>query len=156
MGQSRSKSRGESSRRNLAKDKCAYCHQKGHWKKDCPNKDMSNAKVAQKADIEEDSTFPVSSGVFYSDGYRITLEDRNLKIVQGAFVAVKGTRKVNLYFLDGSTVIGRAVVSSSSEEKTSDSSCLWHMRLGHAREKDLIGLVKQGLLKGAKIGKFNF
>jgi len=38
-GRSRSKSRGESSnRRYLAKDGCAFCHKKGHWKKDCPIK----------------------------------------------------------------------------------------------------------------------
>ncbi|KAF3448070.1 hypothetical protein FNV43_RR08778 [Rhamnella rubrinervis] len=30
LNRSRSKSRGVSSRRNLAKDECAYCHQKGH------------------------------------------------------------------------------------------------------------------------------
>uniref|UniRef100_A0A803NN06 GAG-pre-integrase domain-containing protein n=1 Tax=Cannabis sativa TaxID=3483 RepID=A0A803NN06_CANSA len=98
----------------------------------------------------------ISLGVLDFDGYKITLEDGNLKVVRGTFVAMKGAQKANLYFLDGSTVTGRATVSSGSEEKTSNSSCLWHMHLGHAEEKALQGLVKQGPLKGAKTQKFDF
>ncbi|MBT0604656.1 GAG-pre-integrase domain-containing protein, partial [Klebsiella quasipneumoniae] len=69
---------------------------------------------------------------------------------------MKATRKGNLYFLNGSTVIGRVDVSTSSEDDASDTSRLWHMRLGHASENALQGLVKQGLLKGAKTGKLKF
>lgn len=37
-----------------------------------------------------------------------------------------------------------------------DTTRLWHMRLGHAGEKAMQGLVKQGLLKGAKTCKLEF
>ncbi|KAI5322996.1 hypothetical protein L3X38_032068 [Prunus dulcis] len=37
-----------------------------------------------------------------------------------------------------------------------DSSSLWHMRLGHVGNKALQGLIKQGVLKGAKSGKVEF
>ncbi|KAI9176928.1 hypothetical protein LWI28_008828 [Acer negundo] len=77
------------------------------------------------------------------------MEGGVLKVVRGAFLAMKGTRQRNLYFLDGYTVIGRVAVSSSSDNKASDTSRLWHMRLGHVGEKALQGLVKQGLLKEA-------
>ncbi|KAI9174978.1 hypothetical protein LWI28_025573 [Acer negundo] len=78
------------------------------------------------------------------------MEGGVLKVVRGAFLAMKGTRQRNLYFLDGYTVTGRAAVSSNSDDEASDTSRLWHMSLGHVGEKALQGLVKQGLLKGAK------
>ncbi|KAI9161443.1 hypothetical protein LWI28_017553 [Acer negundo] len=84
------------------------------------------------------------------------MEGGVLKVVRGAFLAMKGTRQRNLYFLDGYTVTGRAAISSSSDDEASDTSRLWHMRLGHVGEKALQGLVKQGLLKGAKTGKLDF
>ena len=43
-------------------------------------------------------------GVLDSKGYRVTVECGVLKVVRGAFVAMKGIRKGNLYFLDGSLV----------------------------------------------------
>ena len=100
----------------------------------------------------------ISVGVLDSKGYRVTMEGGVLKVVRGALVAMKGTRQGDLYFLDGSTVTGRVAVStsSSSEDDASDTSKLWHMRLGHVGEKALQGLVKQGLLKGAKTGKLEF
>ncbi|GMP51093.1 hypothetical protein CsSME_00017460 [Camellia sinensis var. sinensis] len=87
----------------------------------------------------------ISVGVLDSKGYRVTMEGGVLKVVRGALVAMKGTRQGNLYFLDGSTVTGRVAVSTSSEDDASDTSKLWHMRLGHV-----------GLLKGAKTGKLEF
>ena len=58
-----------------------------------------------------------------------------------------------MYFLDGRTVTGRAIVSDCSEDNVSNTSRLWHMRLGHVGKTAFQGLVKQGILKGAKIGK---
>ncbi|KAI9195282.1 hypothetical protein LWI28_013512 [Acer negundo] len=66
---------------------------------------------------------------------------------------MKGTRQRNLYLLDGYTVIGRALVSNSSDDEASDTSRLWHMRLRHVREKALQGLVKQGLLKAERLNR---
>jgi len=79
-----------------------------------------------------------------------------LRAIRGALVVLRGTRIENLYFLDGSTVTGTTVVSKSLEDDEADNSRLWHMRLGHAGEKALQGLVKQGLLKGVKTGKLGF
>jgi hypothetical protein len=65
-GRSCSKSKGESSnRRYLAKDECAFCHKKGHWKRNCPikgnkEKDEPTVNVAQDED-ERDFAFMVSS-----------------------------------------------------------------------------------------------
>ncbi|TXG74049.1 hypothetical protein EZV62_002628 [Acer yangbiense] len=58
--------------------------------------------------------------------------------------------KKKLFRFQYKKVTGRAAVSSNSDDEASDTSRLWHMRLGHVGEKNLQGLVKQGRLKGAK------
>ena len=59
--------KGMSNDKKLEKDECAYCHKKGHWKKDChllQNKDKkhSNGNVAH--DCDEDSNFALTSSSF--------------------------------------------------------------------------------------------
>ncbi|BBH04849.1 hypothetical protein Prudu_016085 [Prunus dulcis] len=61
-GKSRSKSRGKFP----AKDECAFCRQKGHWKKDCPKlKNKEKEKVGSEANVaksgDEDFEFALAS-----------------------------------------------------------------------------------------------
>ena len=91
-------------------------------------------------------------GVLDVSGYRITLEGGNLKIACGALVAIEGTRRGSIYYLNETTIIGHVAVASSKEQ---DISKLWHMRLGHAGEKALQTWVNQGVLKGATTGKID-
>ncbi|KAM2004372.1 hypothetical protein ACFX15_027830 [Malus domestica] len=238
-GKSRSKSQGKFP----AKDECAFCRQKGHWKKDCPKlKNKEKEKAGSEANIaksgDDDFEFALASsyadghsnewildsgctyhmcpirewfsnfkeldggvvlmgnnnacktqgigkiclkmhdgtvrelsdvryvpdmkknlislGALESKGLKITMEGGVLKAVYGALVVMKGTRRNNLYFLQGSTVIGGAAVTEAADADSTDTTRLWHMRLGHAGEKALQGLVKQGLLKGANACKLEF
>ena len=45
----RSQSKGK-----LAKDECAFCHEKGHWKKDCPKLQKKKGKGVSEACVAED------------------------------------------------------------------------------------------------------
>ena len=94
----------------------------------------------------------ISLGILDASGYRIILEGGNLKVARGALVAIKGTRRGSIYYLNRTTIIRHAVVASSKEQ---DISKLWHMRLGHAGKKALQTLVNQGVLKGATTGKID-
>ncbi|KAG8497200.1 hypothetical protein CXB51_008576 [Gossypium anomalum] len=85
-------------------------------------------------------------GALESKGLTITLRDGLLKVVAQELTVMKGTRRNNLYFLNGSTVIG-LTSTVSAKDVDSEATRLWHMRLGHAGEKALQTLVKQGLLK---------
>ncbi|KAL5865755.1 hypothetical protein ACOSQ3_003269 [Xanthoceras sorbifolium] len=232
----RSRSKGK-----LGKDECAFCHEKGHWKKDCPKLQKKGKVVSSDACVAEssdDSDFAlvgsstashpddwildsactfhmtpnrgwfstleelnggdvfmgndslckilgigtirlrnqdgstrvltdvryvpdmkknlISLGVLESKGFIVTMQNGILKVTSGALVAMKGVRKNSLYYYLGSTVIGTAAAAVSEEEKDSEITKLWHMRLGHAGEKALQILVKQGLLKGARTGKLDF
>ena len=74
-------------------------------------------------------------------------------MTKGSMVVLKADRRNNLYYLKGSTVTGQVAASTSSDE---DSTRLWHMRLGHAGEKSLQTLARQGLLKGVGTCKMEF
>ena len=85
------------------------------------------------------------------------MENGILKISYGAFVALMAICKRNMYFLDGSTIVGGATTTSDiTREIALDTTRLWYMRLGHVGENALQCLVKQGLLKGAKTCKLEF
>ena len=47
-------------------------------------------------------------GTLESKGYHVIIEGGALKVTKGAMIVMRGTRLNNLYFLQGSTVIGVA------------------------------------------------
>ena len=102
--------------------------------------------------IPEMKTNLISLGALEASGYTITLKDGGLKVSLENLVVMKGIRRKNLYFLQGSAVTGRAMTTTSDE----DTTRLWHMRLGHPGIRSLQGLVSQGLLKGVKSLKMDF
>ncbi|KAG8485591.1 hypothetical protein CXB51_018981 [Gossypium anomalum] len=169
------------SKGRLAKDECAFCCEKGHWKKNCPklqkgkaisdacvvehNEDlkeleggvvfMGNDNVCKTMEVgtiqlkNHDGSIQVlidfhyipslkknliSLGVLESKGLTITLRDGLLKVVAGVLTVMK----------------------VSAKDVDSVATRLWHMQLGHAGEKALQNLVKQGLLKGVNSCKLKF
>ncbi|KAH9753759.1 hypothetical protein KPL71_015193 [Citrus sinensis] len=90
-------------------------------------------------------------GALEAKGYKVTIEDGTMKFTHGAMVIMQGVRRHNLYYLKGGTTDEANVV-----EVHSDTTKLWHVRLGHAGEKSLQTLMRHGLLKGTKTYKLNF
>ncbi|KAH9751443.1 hypothetical protein KPL71_014298 [Citrus sinensis] len=231
-------SRSKSRSRNIARDECAFCHEKGHWRKDCPKaqkRDEKKPAAANMARKDEDSDYSLSitpatyvaslsewildTGATYHlcpikewftdfselesgaimmgndqpcrtmgigtirlkmfDGmirelkevrfvpalkknlisvgalevkdYKVTIEDGIMKFTHGAIVILQGVRRHNLYYLKGGTTDEANVA-----ETHSDTTELWHVQLGHAREKSLQTLMRHELLKGTKTCKLNF
>nr|GEY09800.1 retrovirus-related Pol polyprotein from transposon TNT 1-94 [Tanacetum cinerariifolium] len=87
-------------------------------------------------------------GTLESKGFEVRAKDEVMKIISGVLVVMKGIRKINnTYHYKGRTVVG-TVAAVTDGDRNSKAVKLWHMRLGHAREKSLNLLIKQGLLKG--------
>ncbi|XP_068498155.1 uncharacterized mitochondrial protein AtMg00300-like [Phaseolus vulgaris] len=84
------------------------------------------------------------------------MRDGIFKATSGALVMVKGVRRNNLYYYQGTTVVGTVTATTSSTKKDVEATKLWHIRLGHAGEKSLQIIAKQGLLKGTKTCKPEF
>ncbi|KAH9714714.1 Integrase catalytic domain-containing protein [Citrus sinensis] len=150
-------SRFKSRSRNIARDECAFCHENGHWRKDCPKaQKRDEKKPANMARKDEDSDYslsitPAAYMASSTKGYKVTIEDGTMKFTHGAMVILQGVRCHNLYYLKGGTTDEVNVV-----EAHSDTTKLWHVRLGHAEEKSLQTLIRHGLLKGTKTCILNF
>ncbi|KAH9648400.1 retrovirus-related pol polyprotein from transposon TNT 1-94-like protein [Citrus sinensis] len=92
----------------------------------------------------------ISVGALEAKGYKITIKDGTIKFTHEAIVILQGVRRHNLYYLKRGTTDKANVV-----EAHSDTTKLWHVRLGHAREKSLQTLMRHKLLKGTKTCKLN-
>ena len=227
------------------KDECAFCREKGHWKKDCPklkakgksDKGKAVSNVAKVDDDNSDLSLVLTSSTSYSGawlldsgcshhmcpnrdwffdfqeldrgvvytandtpcettgvgtihlrnhdgstriltdvryvpsltqnlisvgtleskGLKVTAENGVMKVISGALVLMKGIRKKNnLYYYQGNAVIGRTATVASDDNRDTEVTKLWHMRLGHAGVKSLQILAKQGLLEGVKTCKLDF
>ena len=78
-------------------------------------------------------------------GYKYSSEGGVIRVSNGSLVIMKGNKVDGLYFLQGSMVIGSTVVSSLDDPNL-DTTCLWHMQLGHMSERGMTILNKRGLL----------
>jgi hypothetical protein len=67
----------------------------------------------------------ISLGTLEAMGFKFSVDNGALKVSQGNRVVLKAERINNLYYLQGSTIIGTATVSIASN--TSNTK-LWHMR----------------------------
>ncbi|GJU57695.1 retrovirus-related pol polyprotein from transposon TNT 1-94 [Tanacetum coccineum] len=90
----------------------------------------------------------ISVGTLESKGFEVRAKDGVMKIISGVLVVMKGIHKINnTYHYKGRTVVG-TVAAVIDGDQNLEAVKLWHMNLGHAGEKSLNLLIKQGLLKG--------
>ena len=76
----------------------------------------------------------ISLGLLESKGFKIVMENGILKVLSGASVLLIATRRKNMYFLKGSTVVdGATTIFNTTREVASNNRRL----LGHASENTL-------------------
>lgn len=97
----------------------------------------------------------ISLGTLEENGCKYSAEGGVLKVTRGALVLMKAKRSSALYTLMGSTVTGAAAAASPPMSE-SETTKLWHIRLGHMSEKGMTMLSKRGLLCGQSTGKVEF
>ena len=78
----------------------------------------------------------ISLGVLDASGYCIIFEGGNLKVARGALVAIKGTRRGSIYYLNGTTIIGQLLWQVRKNKTyriygTCDSGMLVRRRFRH-------------------------
>lgn len=91
----------------------------------------------------------ISLGQLASMGYKVTLENDDLKVSRGGPILMKRDVFLNLYLLKGTTVLGDSCVEVDSF-CSFDAIGLWHLKLDHISEKGL------ELLRGWKMIKGDF
>ena len=95
----------------------------------------------------------ISVGALSRLGLKIVVEGEKMKIAKGSMIVMKGVRAGNLYLLKGTTIMGE---SASVTSVDSDSTRLWHLRMGHIGERSLDELCKRGLIDGVHHSKLGF
>lgn len=98
----------------------------------------------------------ISLGMLESKGLRLDCQNGVMKVISGAMVVMRGTRRYNLYYLNESTVFEDIATTEQSEVAAKESAMLWHMRLAHPGEKSLNTLIQKNMLKGATASKLDF
>ncbi|KAK2973986.1 hypothetical protein RJ640_020432 [Escallonia rubra] len=83
----------------------------------------------------------ISLGTLDSNGCSYRAAGGVMRIMKDALVVMKGLKQNSLYLLQDSIVTGAAAASSSDID--SDTTKLWHMRLGHMSENGFDVLSKQ-------------
>ena len=76
----------------------------------------------------------------------VSIRDGVLKMTKGSTVVMKGVRRGNFYYLNGSIVIEQVETSSSSDDSYIK---VWQVKVGHGSEKSLQTPAKKGSLEGA-------
>ncbi|XP_027340957.1 uncharacterized protein LOC113854254 [Abrus precatorius] len=95
----------------------------------------------------------LSMGMFDLIGLTTKIEQGVVKIQKGASTVAKEVKKNGLYLLEGSTIIAHTSVASQTMQ---DKTKLWHLRLGHISERDLVELNKQKLLGDDRMEELEF
>lgn len=86
-------------------------------------------------------------------GFSIKLEFGRLLITNGSRIVMKGTKRNEVYVLDGEAITS---LSSVSVGFGKDRTKLWHLRLRHMSVKDLMDLQKQWVLGDENISNLDF
>ena len=86
----------------------------------------------------------ISLGTLDDEGYEYRSGKGTMRITKGSLLVMKGIKRHGLYFLSGETV---PPAQAANVSKIIADSRLWHARMGHISEQDLVELSKQGLLK---------
>ena len=64
----------------------------------------------------------------------ISVRDGDLRMIRGSMVVMKGVRRDNLYYLEGSTITDQVETSSSSDDGGPE---VWQGKVGQEEEKSL-------------------
>ena len=96
----------------------------------------------------------ISLGTLPKNGFRYETDNENsVNVWKGDMTVMKGEITAgNVYRLLGNVVVGEVAAVLTE----SDSTTLWHMRLGHIGEHGLAELHKRNLLDGLKSCKMDF
>ncbi|KAL1217255.1 Retrovirus-related Pol polyprotein from transposon TNT 1-94 [Cardamine amara subsp. amara] len=96
----------------------------------------------------------ISLSTLHKNGFKYETDDENcVNVRKRDMTVMKGEiTSIKVYRLLGNVVVGEAAAVLTE----SDSTALWHMRLGHIGEHGLAELHKRNLLDGLKSCKMDF
>ncbi|GKB08865.1 putative ribonuclease H-like domain-containing protein [Tanacetum coccineum] len=94
----------------------------------------------------------MNSVLFIETGCFVLSPD--FKLADESQVLLKVSRKNNIYSVDMKNIVPKEILTCLVAKATLDESMLWHRRIGHINFKTINKLVKDNLVKGLPIKRF--
>ncbi|GJR50632.1 putative ribonuclease H-like domain-containing protein [Tanacetum coccineum] len=112
-----------------------------------PNTGVVNAvRANQHVDTKMNSVLFIETGCF--------VLSPDFKLADESQVLLKVSRKNNIYSVDMKNIVPKEILTCLVAKATLDESMLWHRRIGHVNFKTINKLVKDNLVKGLPIKRF--
>ncbi|KAL0325380.1 UNVERIFIED_CONTAM: Retrovirus-related Pol polyprotein from transposon TNT 1-94, partial [Sesamum radiatum] len=165
VGMGKGKKRMGTQQQSRANDICAHCHEKGHWKRDCPNLYFGQGMFAVEVNMVTNSSswvLDTGCGAHICNDLQVLQRSRKLskdevvlRLGDGKAVAAEAVGIINLVVNGSSHLLAKLnnglyirqrsdwimTAQNKHKQENLENAQIWHAKLGHISQDRMKRLV---------------